>query len=128
MQLRIAGAPTSWGVEDPADPANPPWERVLDGVAGAGYAGIELGPLGFLPEQPARLRRELEARGLELVAGFVFTPLHTAEAAEAALRVAERTCELLASAGAGHLVLIQGFTHERERAAGREGAAAPLDD
>jgi inosose dehydratase len=128
MHLRIANAPTSWGVEDPGDPANPPWSRVLDDVARAGYAGVELGPLGFLPEHPADLRRELESRELELVAGFVFRQLHTAEGAADALRVARRTCELLSQAGARYLVIIQGFTPERERAAGRPGAAPSLTD
>ena len=41
-------------------------------------------------------------------------------------RSARRTCRLLARVGARHLVLIQGFTPERERAAGRPGAARPL--
>jgi inosose dehydratase len=128
VQLQIANAPTSWGVEDPGDPANPPWQRVLDDAAAAGYAGIELGPLGYMPQDAARLRRELDARELELVAGFVFVPLHTEEGAAEALRLAGRTCELLAGGGASRLVIIQGFTAERERAAGRPGEAAPITD
>jgi inosose dehydratase len=127
MQIRIANAPTSWGVEDPEDGANPRWERLLSDIAAAGYDGTELGPLGYLPEDPVALRRELGGRGLELVGGYLFEPLHTRAGAERALEVARRTCELLAAAGAVHLVLIQGFTPERERAAGRQDAADPLD-
>lgn len=123
----MANAPTSWGIEDPADPANPPWSRVLDDVAQAGYEGVELGPLGYLPNG-GRLRRELDERELALVAGFVFEPLHTRDGAAAALRVAARTCAVLAAAGARYLVIIQGFTAERERAAGRQGEAAALTD
>ena len=52
MHLRIANAPTSWGIEDPEDRANPAWADVLDDVASAGYAGVELGPLGYLPGRP----------------------------------------------------------------------------
>jgi inosose dehydratase len=126
MQLRIANAPTSWGVEDPEDGANPPWRQVLDQVARAGYAGIELGPIGYLPESESLLPRELELRGLQLVAGFLFEPLHTRHGIVHALEVAQRTCRLLAAGGARHLVIIQGFTRERERAAGRPGAALPL--
>ena len=128
MQLRIANAPTSWGVEEPGDPANPPWSRMLDEVAASGYRGVELGPLGYMPEDPARLRRELAVRGLGLVAGFVFSPLHTDEGAAEALRVGSRTCELVAGAGGRRLVIIQGFTPERERAAGRAGEATGLGD
>jgi inosose dehydratase len=126
MQLRIANAPTSWGVEDPEDGANPPWPQVLDQVAAAGYEGVELGPVGYLPEREPVLCRELQLRRLELVAGFLFEPLHTRAGRERAREVAERTCRLLAAAGARHLVIIQGFTRERERAAGRPGAALPL--
>lgn len=126
MQLRVANAPCSWGIEDPADRANPSWRQVLDEVARAGYPGIELGPLGFLPEDESVLRRELELRQLELVAGFLFQPLQTREGIERALDVARRTCRLLAATGARHLVVIQGFTPERERAAGRPGAVRPI--
>lgn len=128
MQLRIANAPTSWGVEDPGDRANPPWRHVLDQVAHAGYAGIELGPVGYLPQKEHVLRRELELRGLELVGGFLFEPLHTADGSTRAVEAARRTCRLLAAAGARHLVIIQGSTPERERAAGRPGAALKLRD
>jgi inosose dehydratase len=128
MHVRIANAPTSWGIEDPGDPVNPPWPRVLDEVAAAGYAGVELGPLGYMPDHPAKLRSELDMRGLELVAGFVFVPLHTPEGVAAGLRLARRTCELLSQAGARHVVIIQGFTPEREREAGRAGAAPGMTD
>jgi inosose dehydratase len=128
MQLRIANAPTSWGVEDPEDGANPSWDRLLNEIAAAGYAGTELGPLGYLPTDPDRLRRELADRDLTLVGGYVFEPLHTRAGTAAALDAGRRTCELLAAAGARHLVIIQGFTPERERAAGRPDAGPPLDD
>jgi inosose dehydratase len=128
MQLRIANAPTSWGVEDPEDRANPAWADVLDDVAEAGYAGVELGPLGYLPDEGPLLRRELDRRGLQLVAGFLFMPLHTRECVAGAVEVARRTCRLLADVGARYFVLIQGFTPERERAAGRPGAARALSE
>jgi inosose dehydratase len=111
MQLRIANAPTSWGVEDPEDGANPPWRQVLDEVALAGYAGVELGPIGYLPRQEHVLRRELELRQLELVAGYLFEPLH--RDVSGALGIARRTCRLLEAAGASYLVIIQGYRSER---------------
>jgi inosose dehydratase len=128
MQIRIANAPTSWGVEDPEDGANPRWDTLLTDVADVGYAGAELGPLGYLPEDPAVLRRELSARGLALVGGYVFEPLHTVDGAARALEVGRRTGALLAAAGAVHLVIIQGFSPRRERAAGRPGVAPAATD
>ena len=127
MELRVANAPTSWGIEDPAHPANPPWPRVLDEVARAGYSGIELGPLGYLPNG-GDLRRELKGRELELVAGYVFQELQTRAGVHDALQVAARTCAVLASAGARYLVIIQGFTPERARAAGRRGEGPELGE
>lgn len=126
MQLRIANAPCSWGVEEPEDGANPAWHDVLDEVARTGYAGIELGPIGFLPEKEVVLRRQLDMRQLELPAGYLFAPLQAAEGIELALELAHRTCRLLAGVGARHLVVIQGFTPGRERAAGRANAVGPL--
>jgi inosose dehydratase len=128
MQIRIANAPTSWGVEDPEDRANPPWTTLLSDIADAGYAGSELGPLGYLPEDPEVLRRELAARGLALAGGFVFEPLNTPDGAGRGLEIGRRTCDLLAAAGGVHLVVIQGFTADRERAAGRPGAAPAATD
>ena len=57
MTIRIGNAPCSWGVEFADDPRNPPWQRVLDECRAAGYDGIELGPIGFMPEDPAVLGR-----------------------------------------------------------------------
>ena len=128
MPLRVANAPNSWGIEDPADPANTPWQRVLDETAAAGYGGTELGPPGYLPEDAATLRRELEARELELVAGFVFACLHTSDGAAEAVERARATSRLLAECGARHLVIGQDFTPDRERSAGRSGDAAPLNE
>jgi inosose dehydratase len=72
MHVRIANAPVSWGVDYAADPDNPPWERVLDEIAAAGYTRLELGPIGYLPEDPQRLGSELAARGLTPVGTFIF--------------------------------------------------------
>jgi inosose dehydratase len=114
MDLRLANAPTSWGVEDPSDELNPPWQGVLAQIADAGFAGTELGPLGYMPTDPEVLRAELEDRGLQLVGGYVFEQLHTADRARAALDEARRTAKLIAAAGGELLVIIPGFAPTRE--------------
>jgi inosose dehydratase len=128
MDLQLATAPTSWGVEDPTDELNPAWQTVLTQVADAGFAGTELGPLGYMPTDPEVLRAELEDRGLRLVGGYVFEPLYTRDGARAALDAARRTAQLIGAAGGELLVIIPGFTPERERAAGRPDEAQPLTD
>ncbi|WP_439653582.1 sugar phosphate isomerase/epimerase family protein [Quadrisphaera setariae] len=125
--LRIGTAPDSWGVWFPDDPRQVPWERFLDEVAAAGYHLIELGPYGYLPTDPERLRDELGKRDLELVGGTVFTGFHKegdqwTAAWEQALRVAELTTAL----GAEHLVVIPDLWRSDATAEALE--ARTLDD
>ena len=53
---RGGNAPVSWGVYE-ADRPNPPFARVLDDIAAAGYAGTELGPYGYLPTGQIKFRQ-----------------------------------------------------------------------
>ena len=69
MSIKIGNAPCSWGVEFADDPRNPSWRSVLSDCAEAGYKGIELGPVGFMPEDPIRLSEALDEFGLELIGG-----------------------------------------------------------
>ncbi|WP_129732133.1 sugar phosphate isomerase/epimerase family protein, partial [Ectobacillus funiculus] len=61
-------APDSWGVWFPENEKQTPWERCMNEMAESGYAGIELGPWGYLPNEYDRLKEELEKRNLELTA------------------------------------------------------------
>ena len=65
--IKIGNAPCSWGVEFADDPRNPSWRKVLQENAEAGYTGIELGPVGFMPEDPVELGEALEEFGQTLV-------------------------------------------------------------
>ena len=53
-----------------------PAATFLSEVVEAGYEGIELGPYGYLPNDPAELQDELDAHGLKVLAGTVFSHLH----------------------------------------------------
>lgn len=127
MWVRMATAPGSWGVEPPGDPADPPWQEVLDDIAGAGFAGVELGPLGYLPEEPERLTTELGVRGLQLAGGYVMEPFHRRGARADVLATARRTCRVLAAGGARDVVLIEALEPSRSATAGRPDAAPRLD-
>ena len=126
MTIRVGNAPTSWGIEKPADPSYPRWDRVLDEVADAGYAGVELGPLGYLPTEPDTLRAELERRGLLLSAGVVMEVIHDPDTTDAVVAKARDICSLLETLGTDRLVLIAGWTPSRVATAGRPSAAEPL--
>lgn len=127
MALPIGNAPCSWGVEFADDPRNPPWGQVLDEAANAGYTGIELGPIGFLPEDPARLGDALALRKLTLTAGVLFRPLHDPAAWDDVLAAAHRTGRSLRAHGAEHLVIIDSIADFRVPTAGRPEEASRLN-
>lgn len=128
MAIRIGNAPCSWGVEFADDPRNPAWQSVLTECAAAGYTGIELGPVGFMPEDPAVLGDALAESGLELIGGVVFRPFHDPEAWDDVLDGAVRTCKALSVHGAQHLVLIDSISPRRASTAGRVDAAEQMDN
>jgi inosose dehydratase len=84
--ISVANAPCSYGafeitIEDPNVAGA---LTVLDAVAAAGYAGIDLGPAGYLgsaAELPSRLRE----RGLALAGGYLALPFSNAPDLAAAM-------------------------------------------
>ena len=127
MTIRIGNAPCSWGVEFAGDPRNPGWETVLKDCAEAGYTGIELGPVGYMPEDPARLAEALARHDLTLIGGVVFRPFHDPAAWDDVLDAATRTCKALVAHGARHLVLIDSISPRRAPSAGRATEAERMD-
>ena len=57
--IRVATGPCTWGVDFADAPGNPRWEDVLDDIEQSGIGALELGPVGFLPEDPDTLRANL---------------------------------------------------------------------
>lgn len=123
MTIEIGNAPCSWGVEFAGDPRNPDWRDVLRDCAAAGYRGIELGPVGFMPEDPPVLAEALDEHGLTLIGGVVFRPFHDPGAWDDVLDGAQRTIAALTAHGAEHLVLIDSISPRRAPTAGRWEAA-----
>jgi inosose dehydratase len=102
---RVAGAPISWGAcEVPGWGVMPSPETVLSQMAELGLRGTELGPPGFLPEDPRTLAALLSRYGLGLLGGFVPLVLHERRA-DQALEDARRAAQLMSAAGARMLVL-----------------------
>ena len=104
-KLRLGTAPDSWGVWFPSDPHQVTWDVYLDEIARVGYVYTELGPQGFMPQDPERLKDELAERNLTVCGGTVFAGLHKgAEAVEKAKADFGREAQLLAAVGAEYLV------------------------
>lgn len=127
MTIRIGNAPCSWGVEFADGPGNPTWRQVLSECAGAGYKGIELGPVGFMPEEPEILGAALQEYGLELIGGVIFRPFHDPAAWDEVLDAAVRTCKALTAHGATNLVLIDSISPRRAPTAGRVHEAEAME-
>jgi inosose dehydratase len=111
-RLLLGTAPDSWGVWFADDPRQVPWSRYLDEVRDAGYRWTELGPFGYLPSDPGRLREELDARGLVLTGGTVFAGLHKGrDALEQAKADCAAELATLLPLGAKYLVILpEGYT------------------
>jgi inosose dehydratase len=75
MTITITTAPCCWGVDDVRNTNLPPWERVFDEAAAAGYGGLELGPYGYVPLDAERVGAALRHRCLTIVAGTIFDDL-----------------------------------------------------
>ncbi|HEY4829766.1 MAG TPA: TIM barrel protein [Solirubrobacteraceae bacterium] len=105
IEARLAGAPISWGAcEVPGWGVMPTPELVLGEMATLGLRGTELGPPGFLPEDPAQVSALLAKHDLTLVGGFVPLVLHESRA-DQAIEEARRAARLMSQAGAGMLVI-----------------------
>lgn len=99
MKATIAGAPVSYGVFEmtPEGATTVSADEMLVSLADAGYAGVDLGPVGFLGRDGA-LRARLAAHGLELAGGWVQLPLSDDEAFAASLPVLEDALRVFSDA------------------------------
>ena len=125
--IKIGNAPCSWGVEFADDTRNPDWRRVLKENEDAGYTGIELGPVGYMPEEPIMLAEALSEFNQELIGGVVFRAFHDPDAWDDVLDGSVRTCKALAAHGAKRLVIIDSISPRRAPTAGRASEAEQMD-
>jgi inosose dehydratase len=135
----IATAPCCWGVDDVRNPNLPPWERVFDETAAAGYRGLELGPYGYVPLDPDRVGAALKARGVSIVAGTIFDDLVSPANLDGLLRQTNEICALLTSLPKGpplegqrfsapYLTVMDWGHEERDYAAGHSDRAPRLSE
>src|SRR4030095_1865503 len=103
-EVRIAGAPISWGVcEVPGWGHQLSRDRVLAEMRQVGLPATELGPDGFLPAQPDAMTRGLDQHGLRAVGGF--TPLLLHVPTHDPVPEVDRLLQGYDATGAGVLVL-----------------------
>jgi len=98
--LSVANAPVSYGAFELTvgiDPAAPDAVTVLEMVAGAGYQGIDAGPIGFLG-QGDQLAERLAARRLAVCGGYLELPFHEPQRMEPALAELDALLEVFDAA------------------------------
>lgn len=103
---RIAGAPITWGVD-----GSPGWgfllppERVMQEMADSGLSATELGPDGYLPNDPHELKDFVAGYQLQIVGGFVPALLYRPDRLDDQLAYAAKAARQLSAAGSKTLVL-----------------------
>ncbi|MCW2994889.1 MAG: inosose dehydratase [Conexibacter sp.] len=125
--IKYATGPVTWGVDFADTPTNPSYTQVLDEIAQSGIGALELGPVGYLPEKPAILRRELSQRGLTAVGSFVFEDLHDPRQRQAIEATTRRACAAIRAARGTVLVIIDRPSEPRIATAGQTRRAARLE-
>jgi inosose dehydratase len=125
-------------VDDVSNPHLPPWERVLDEAAAAGFGGLELGPYGYMPLDVGRVGAALDSRGLGIVAGTIFDDLVNPGNRETLLRQTDEICAFITALprprshegqryAAPYLTVMDWGHDERDYAAGHSDQAPRLD-
>jgi inosose dehydratase len=138
LPITVTCAPCCWGVDDVKNPHLPPWERVLDEAAAAGFGGLELGPYGYMPLDVARVGDALDRHRLRIVAGTIFDDLVSPANRDNLLRQTDAICAFITAlpsprshAGqrypAPYLTVMDWGHDERDFAAGHSDSAPRLD-
>lgn len=76
MTVTVANAPISWGAFELTvgqHPDVPDADAIVDLLVAAGYAGVDLGPVGYLGRGD-EIHRRLAGRGLGLAGGYIELP------------------------------------------------------
>jgi inosose dehydratase len=119
-KLTIGTAPDSWGVWFPSDPEQVSADVFLREVVEAGYEAIELGPYGYLPSDPGELSDALEAHGLSVLAGTVFSHLHRPDSWDSVWKQVTDVAALTKAVGGEHIVVIPDVWRDHKTGANLE--------
>jgi inosose dehydratase len=106
VKIRIGNTPHSWrNFEIDAGFNTPDYQQVLNEMREAGYEGTELGVWGFMPTDPAKLKGQLQERGLELISAFVPIRFRDRKFWETGLFTALQTATFLSAVSRGKSVV-----------------------
>ena len=126
MTIKIANAPCSWGVDYADDINNPNWESVFKEIAEAGYNYCEIGPYGFLPDDPKKTQNFLKELNLNVIGGFIFDYLHQPKKHSAIKSKILSTCSLLNKLNGKVFVIIDHISNPRMQTSGKKNISEDL--
>lgn len=137
--ITITCAPCCWGVDDVKNLHLPAWEKVLDEAAQAGFAGLELGPYGYMPLDAKQISSSLKNHDLSIVAGTIFDDLTAESNREDLLQQTDEICALITALpsprthvgqrfAAPYLTVMDWGHDARDFAAGHSDKAQRLSD
>ncbi len=97
-KIEVGNAPCSWGtLEFEGYDVNPiGYTQMLDELVETGYTATELGDWGFMPTEPAALRKEIESRNLTMLGAYVQCTFKKEEALAAGQAEVLKIAKLLA--------------------------------
>ena len=124
FNVTVGNAPVSWGVgsAEAERDDHPDFRQVMDEIAAAGYAGTELGPVGYYPLDAGILRAELASRELKLASSYVPLPLEHRSALGTITGTVGRVGALLRVFGVKELIIAANSTPKRLEIAGSVAA------
>lgn len=123
----IGTAPVNWNNRDVTRAGGPvPYERMLDEMAAAGYAGTEYGE--EFPRDPARVLADLAARGLVPASSFLAVNLRDRRHWQAEIEKAVELARLLRALGVDVLLIADSGDAQREAASGHVDERVALDE
>ncbi len=103
-KIQVGNAPCSWGTLEFEGLASNPigYQQMLDELVETGYTAVELGDWGFMPTDPAALRKEIDSRNLVMLGAFAQVAFRFPEAQAARRGEVLKIARLLAAASPKH--------------------------
>ncbi len=131
--IKIANAPCSWGaLEFDMDGKAPEYLQVLSEMKETGYEGTELGDWGFMPTDPAELKKILLDYDLNLLGAFVPAALSDVKEQITGKELELKTAQLMYDAGFKDAFIVladdNGTVDYRTKNAGRITAEMGLSE
>src|ERR1700740_328640 len=123
--MKVATAPVNWNSPDvPEYRAYTPYPQLLEEMVAAGYSATEWSSI--MPKEPVVLAKDLRARGLLMLGGFVGWELRKPTNIQQEIQKGFEIGKYFQSLGASYVIAADSGDPRRVQEAGRVNAAGGL--